>query len=220
MHLKLGGRVAEGHETRAAARKAKAAAEPHRVSPGVDRFDAVERRARVGVHRVIGRPRRFWLYLVSALVGIVLLTGGGILALQMTGANLHNMGGSDTQAETTKKPVAVKAELDPTAPVVVLNGTGMGGFESIVDGAITQNGWGQILFSAPAAANDVQISAVFYSAPEDEAAALGLAKELGGVSTFQSSEYDEYGARLIVLLGADYAGPGSDQLVLPEAVTQ
>ena len=85
---------------------------------------------------------------------------------------------------------------------------------------ITQNGWGQILFSAPAASSDVQISAVFFSKPEDEPAALALAKELGGVSTFQSSDYDEYGAKLIVLLGSDYAGPGSDQLVLPEAAAQ
>ena len=47
-----------------------------------------------------------------------------------------------------------------------------------------------------------------------------LAKELGGVSTFQGSDYDEYGARLIVLLGADYAGPGSDQLVVPEPAAE
>ena len=92
--------------------------------------------------------------------------------------------------------------------------------EACPNGAITQNGWGQILFSAPAASSDVKISAVFYSTPEDEAAALGLAKELGGVSTFQSSDYDEYGARLIVLLGVDYAGPGSDQLVVPEPAAQ
>ncbi len=212
--------MAEGHETRAAARRARAMAQPQRTALPSDRFDDAAKSGRVGAHRVIGKPRRFWIYLVSALVATALLTGAGVIALQVTGANLQSMGGSDTQTEPTKKPVTVKPALDPTAPVVVLNGTGMDGFESIVDGAITQNGWGQILFSAPAASSDVQISAVFYSAPEDEAAALGLAKELGGVSTFQSSDYDEYGARLIVLLGADYAGPGSDQLVVPESAAQ
>ena len=213
--------MTDGHEIRAAARQARAKAQPQRTSLPSDRFDGTVKSDRVGAHRVIGKPRRFWIYLVSALVGVALLTGAGVLTLQVTGANLQSMtGGSGSTAEPTKKPETVKAELDPTAPVVVLNGTGMDGFESIVDGAITQNGWGQILFSAPAASSDVQISAVFYSAPEDEAAALGLAKELGGVSTFQSSDYDEYGARLIVLLGADYAGPGSDQLVVPESAAE
>ena len=138
--------MAEGHETRAAARRARAMAQPQRTSPPSDRFDDVARSGRVGAHRVIGKPRRFWIYLVSALVATALLTGAGVIALQVTGANLQNMGGSDT----------------PTEP----------------------------------------------------------AKELGGVSTFQSSDYDEYGARLIVLLGADYAGPGSDQLVVPEPAAQ
>ena len=214
--------MAEEHETRVAAREARAKAESQRTQPAGDRFDALAKSNRVGAHRVIGAPRRFWIYLVSALVGIALLTGVGIIALQVTGASLQNVTGSGTGSESkpTSKPASVKAELDPTAPVVVLNGTGMSGFESIVDGVITQNGWGQILFSAPAASSDVQISAVFFSKPEDEPAALALAKELGGVSTFQSSDYDEYGAKLIVLLGSDYAGPGSDQLVFPEAAAQ
>lgn len=213
--------MAEGHETRAEMRRARAKAQPQRTSLPSDRFDDAVKGGRVGAHRVIGKPRRFWIYLVSALIGIALLTGAGVIILQVTGANLQSMAGSGgTATEPTKKPASVKAELDPTAQVVVLNGTAMSGFEAIVDSAITQNGWGQILFSAPAASSDVQISAVFYSAPADEAAALGLAKELGGVSTFQSSDYDEYGARLIVLLGADYAGPGSEQLVTSEPAAE
>ena len=149
--------MAEEHETRVAAREARAKAESQRTQPAGDRFDALAKSNRVGAHRVIGAPRRFWIYLVSALVGIALLTGVGIIALQVTGASLQNVTGSGTGSESkpTSKPASVKAELDPTAPVVVLNGTGMSGFESIVDGVITQNGWGQILFSAPAASSDV-----------------------------------------------------------------
>lgn len=157
------------------------------------------------------------MYAVSALAGVALLTGVGIVVVQSLGDG--NM--TDWLTEVEEEPVPVEPQvapaLDPAAPVVVLNGTSMPGFGAVVDGIITQNQWGQILFSGDAAASDVEISAVFYSAPEDEAAALGLAKELGGVSIYQNDEYaQEYGARLVVLLGADYAGPGSEQFVPAE----
>ncbi len=180
-----------------------------------DRFDRLHKSGRVGVHRLIGKPRRFWIYLVSALLGVALLTGAGIVFVQMSGSSIVDWSEEEVGPIAPVAP-KVKAELDPEAPVVVLNGTSMPGFGAIVDGIITSNAWGLILFSGEAASNDVQISAVFYSSEADEAAALGLAKELGGVGTFQSSEYDQYGARLVVLLGADYAGPGKEQFVAAE----
>lgn len=211
--------MAEGHETRAELRASRAKASPQRTTLSPDRFDELEKSGRVGAHRVVGKPRRFWIYLVSALLGVAVLTAVGVVVIQMTGASLSSLQSDEKPAET-EKPQTVQAVLDPTAPVVVLNGTTMDGFSSIVDGIITENAWGQILFSGPAASSDVQISAVFYSAEEDQPAALALAKELGGVSVFQSSDYDEYGARLVVLLGSDYAGPGSDQLVLEEVAAE
>jgi hypothetical protein len=180
-----------------------------------DRFDRLPKRPRVGAHRVVGRPRRFWIYVVTALLGVAVLTTGGILAVQFIGADVSSF----VREDEVREPVApvVQPELDPTAEVVVLNGTRMPGFGSIIDGIITENSWGQILFSTNAAANDIEISAVFYSSVGDEAAALGLAKELGGVSVYQSYDYTEFGARLVVLLGADYGGPGSE-LFAPEDV--
>lgn len=219
-----GERVAEGHETKAAPSDRgvdKSSAATNSTASGSalpsDRFDNLPKSRRVGVHRVIGRPHRFWIYFVSALLGFALLTTVGVIVIQVTGADLKSL--TESVPKLPKVAPAVAPVLDPEATVVVFNGTPMANFEAVVDGAITKNGWGQILFSSPANSNDVQISAVFYSDPADEAAALALAKELGGVSIFQTSDYDEYGARLIVLLGVDYAGPGSDQLVFdsPEA---
>lgn len=203
--------MAERRETEATPAVTRSRRTSTHTAPAVDRFEKPRKSERVGAHRVVGRPRRFWIYLVSALVGVALLTGAGILAIQITGTNLQNL--TEETPAPTKAPPSVQPKLDPAASVVVFNGTPMVNFESIVDQLITENGWGQILFSSPAATTDVQISAVFYSDPADEPAALGLAKELGGVSTFQTNDYDEYGARLVVLLGADYGGPGSDQLV-------
>ena len=205
--------MAEGHETEAAPSATGERHLPTRNTLPLDRFDKLPKSRRVGVHRVVGRPRRFWIYLVSALLGIALLTAAGVIVLQVTGTNFSSL--TEELPKPTKAPPAVTPELDPTAQIVVFNGTPMPNFEAVVDSVITQNGWGQILFSSPAASSDVQISAVFYSDPADESAALALAKELGGVSTFQTSDYDEYGARLVVLLGVDYAGPGSEQLVMP-----
>lgn len=160
----------------------------------------------MGVHRLVARPRRFWQYLVAALLGIAVLTGAGILAMQSIGASVPSF--LDRGAGGAPTVQQAKPELDPEASIAVLNGTATPGLEASVGQAITDNGWGQIGFTEVAATSDVQISAVFYASPDDEAAALGLAKELGGVSTYQNDEYDRYGVRLVVLLGSDYAGPG------------
>lgn len=196
----------------------KQEAEVERLSPKKavlrDRFDGVTRSGRVGAHRIVGRPRRFWAYLLCAVLGTALLTGAGIFAVQFSGTNVTNWWAEEDQPPP---PPAIKPEINPEAEVVVLNGTSMPGFGAVVDGIITENQWGTILFSTEAAASDVEISAVFYASVADEAAALGLANELGGVSIYQSYEYSqEYGARLVVLIGSDYAGPGSDLLVLAD----
>lgn len=181
-----------------------------------DRFDGAHKYSRVGAHRLVAKPRRFLLYVLSALLGIVLLTAGGIIAVQVIGADVSSFVNEEAAPEAPQL-AAVKPELDPEAPVVVLNGTRMPGFGGIIDGIITQNNWGKILFSTEAASDEVEISAVFYVSVADEAAALGLARELGGVSVYQSYDYTDFGAKLVVLLGADYAGPGSEQFAPLEA---
>lgn len=179
-----------------------------RARPAKDRFDAPYTGRRVGAHRMGLRPRRVWQYLIAAVLGIAVLTTLGVLAVQRIGADVSGI------FETGKAAVQVKRvepKLDPAATVAVLNGTGTDGMQDTVAKDITKNEWGSIAFT-DVAASDVKISAVFYGAKTDEAAALGLAKELGGVSTYRSSDYDQYGVRLVVLLGADYAGPGSEAL--------
>lgn len=172
-----------------------------------DRFERPRRVGRVGAHRLVARPRRFWLYLVSALVGVAVLTGVGIVLIQNIGTDVSSfLENKPEEAATVVEQV--KPVIDPEATIAVLNGTPTEGLDASVAQIITDNGWGLIGFSQVAATDDVKISAVFYSDPADESAALGLANELGGVSIYQSDNYAEYGVRLIVLLGSDYAGPG------------
>lgn len=174
-----------------------------------DRFDRLPPTRRVGAHRFAARPHRFWLYLVVGVLGVVLLSAVGIFAVQGFGGSLGTF--SSEGSGPAAAPAQVQGEIDPTATIAILNGTETPNLQAGLEQIVTENAWGQIAFAEYAAARDVQISAVFYSAPEDEAAAAGLAQELGGVSYYQSNDYDDYGVRLVVLLGADYAGPGFDE---------
>jgi len=174
-----------------------------------DRFDEVKRSGRVGAHRITARPRYVWQYVIAALLGFALLTTIGIIAVHSIGStgNLPTSRPS-AGAETSKAP---QAELDPEATVAVLNGTATPNLAAAVDQIITSESWGQIRFSGSAAESDVAISAVFYADPADEAAAAGLASKLGGISTYITEDYAAYEVQLVVLIGADYQGPGLEE---------
>ncbi|MFC7766155.1 LytR C-terminal domain-containing protein [Leucobacter soli] len=161
----------------------------------------------MGAHRLVIRPRRFWQYLVAALVGVAVLTAAGIFAVQNIGSSVTEIFDGESPAAPVEQ---VQAEVDPEATVAVLNGTTEEGLQDAVAEAIAEGEWGTIGFTDIAATDDVAISAVFFATEADEPAALGLAKQLGGVSTYQSDDYAKYGVQLVVLLGADYAGPGAE----------
>lgn len=175
-----------------------------------DRFDHVRHTGRVGAHRVTARPRYFWQYLIAGLLGFALLTTVGILAVQgIGGTGKLPLAPSSTKSGSAS-PTAT-AKLDPEATIAILNGTPTENLAAALDKIITDEQWGKIEFSGSAATTDVKISAVFYSDPDDASAAAGLAEKLGGVSTYTSTDYESYGVRLVVLLGADYKGPGLDE---------
>ena len=175
-----------------------------------DRFDRVPHSGRVGAHRVTVRPRYFWQYLIGALLGFALLTTIGIVAVQSIGSSgdLPIVGSPEATAAPEAK---VAAKLDPDATVAILNGSSTKNLAAALDSIIAEEEWGKILFSGSAETTDVKISAVFFMDPADEAAAKGLAEKLGGISTYATQDYASYEARLVVLLGADYAGPGVEE---------
>lgn len=187
-------------------------AAPARVSrpghPPEDRFSRVET-AKVGAHRQNPRPRYVWQWLLVSVLAFVLLTAGGIVWLTGFGGEEALPLGEQGTAQPGEEKV--EGVLDPEASVAILNGTETPNLAAALDEIVTENEWGTILFSGTAASSDVAISAVFYANDADEAAAKGLAAELGGVSTYVSDQYTEYGATLVVLLGTDYAGPGIEE---------
>lgn len=175
--------------------------------PERDRFDSPPKGRRVGAHRMVMRPRRFWQYLVAALIGVAVLTAAGIFVVQRVGADVTSIFEGGKPGSIVKPE---KSELDPHATVAVLNGTSTSGLQDTVAHAIKKGKWGKIAFADVAATNDVKTSAVFYGTKADRPVALGLAKQLGGLPIAKSSDYEQYDVRLVVVLGADYDGPGAD----------
>lgn len=192
--------------------KTDGSAAPHRGSQEypADRFDRIERTGRVGAHRVTPRPRYVWQYLIAALLGFALLTAIGIVAVQSGGGagKLSQLAKPKSSSSAKRAPAA---ELNPDTTVAILNGTEVQNLAATLEGIITEEKWGQILFSGSAATSDVQISAVFYRDEADAEAAAALAAKLGGISTYTTKEYLEYDVQLIVLLGSDYRGPGLEE---------
>ncbi|MBO2991025.1 LytR C-terminal domain-containing protein [Leucobacter tardus] len=164
-------------------------------------------RGRVGAHRVVARPRNAWRFVIAGVVGFLLLTGLGIFTVERIGANL----GLDERIGGSSETAQIEPELDPEASVAVLNGTDTPYLAEGVGQVIGDGDLGVIVFAGNAAEDDVSISGVFYEDEADIPAAEGLARELGGLSIYQSNGYASYGARLVVLLGTDYGGPGADE---------
>ena len=173
-----------------------------------DRFDSIGRSGRVGAHRVTARPRYTWQYLIAGLLGFALLTTLGIIAVHTVGSTGQTPLRDAVQGGSSPAQQTPDAVLDPEASIAILNGTATQNLAPALDTIITTEKWGSILFSGNAASADVQISAVFYADPADASAAAGLAAKLGGLSTYASTDYEQYEARLVVLLGSDYQGPG------------
>ncbi|KTR85519.1 LytR C-terminal domain-containing protein, partial [Leucobacter chromiiresistens] len=145
-----------------------------------DRFDRLQQSGRVGAHRVTARPRYIWQYLIAGLLGFAVLTTIGIIAVQSgEGSGKLPLTSSGTPSGTAQP--SVEAKLDPEATIAILNGTPTENLAAALDQIVTNEEWGKIQFSGSAATTDVAISAVFYSNPDDEAAAAGLAEKLGGV---------------------------------------
>ncbi|RKQ83566.1 LytR cell envelope-related transcriptional attenuator [Mycolicibacterium mucogenicum 261Sha1.1M5] len=196
-------RVTQEHEAAHGVRSRRAAASEYPA----DRFDEIPAGGRIGAHRVTAQPRVTWHFVLGGLIGAALLTTIGIVGVTIAGsAGTLPLPSSQGPATADTK---VKPNLNPEATVAVLDGTtAEGATAQALATVITDEKWGTIVLAGPAADTDTAISAVFYADAANEAAALGLAEKLGGVSTYLNADYAEGDSDLVVLIGADYAGPG------------
>ena len=189
-----------------------------------DRFDDVPRDKKyVGIHRSTRSSVSVFAPIGIALGAVVLLVLGGLWFVDRSASNLT--------LEDTAPPV-IDGALDPPpeeAPIVaeqpvieealpvtdptqidtegltltVLNGTAAQGMAGRASSRLSDIGWPEAT-ATNADSTDVAQSVVAYSEDADKASALGIAQLLGleAEAVVQTTAYP--GARITVVLGADY----------------
>lgn len=175
-----------------------------------DRFDEIpDDLKRVGAHRA-PRPRgRGWIAVGWAALATIVLVGAGIFGLSVINGNLsfHGSPASTSRSQTptpTPTPTIVPT-VNPSLQVNVLNGTSTEGLAQTVGDKLKAAGW-KIAALANADRNNLASTIVYYGNPANQAAALGVAQSLPGATIQQSNAFDDTGADITVVIGANYRG--------------
>lgn len=189
-----------------------------------DRFDDVPRDKKyVGIHRSTRSSASVFAPIGIALGAVVLLVLGGLWFVDRSASNLTLEdtappvidGALDPQPEeapvVAQEPVIEEAlpVTDPTQidteglTLTVLNGTAARGMAGRASSRLSDIGWPEAT-ATNADSTDVAQSVVAYSEDADKASALGIAQLLGleADAVVQTTAYP--GARITVVLGADY----------------
>lgn len=146
---------------------------------------------------------RWLVALLWWLLAVVVLTGGGIFAfLAVSNTNAIDL---PTPTSAPSAPADVDAKLDTSYFVLVLNGTPEASLADAVQQQVVGAGWAaDDVAVLDSDATDFATTTVFYVDKADRAAALGLAKAIGGAEVSQSSEFDKQSeGGLTVVVGLD-----------------
>lgn len=154
---------------------------------------------------------RGWVTLLWALAATVLIVAIGIFATLVASGRVQLF------PEASPEPVptqTVEPIIDTAFTVLVLNGTPQHDLATLVGDKIQAAGWPpESVLTGAAGSRDVATTTVYYSAPGDRAAALGLAGVIGNAEVAQNDFYQPAGdpdaLQLTVVLGADYLGPAA-----------
>ena len=175
-----------------------------------DRFDEIpDDLKRVGAHRA-PRPRgRAWMAVGWAALATIVLVGAGIFGLSVINGNIsfHGPSASASRSQTpmpTPTPTIVPT-VNPALQVNVLNGTSTEGLAQTVGDKLKAAGW-TVSALANADRNDLATTIVYYGNPANQAAALGVVQSLPGATIQQSNAFDDTGADITVVIGANYTG--------------
>lgn len=175
-----------------------------------DRFDSVpEDLLRVGAHRAPAKKGRGWLAFAWAALATLVLIAAGLYGLSVLRGSLQlpfvQASQTPTASATPKPTPTASPKLDATVPITILNGTKTVGLATTVGDNLVAQGWtgaGTDLGTrANASSNTIDKTIVYYTTPEDEAAARALVQSLQ-VGEVRLS--DSFNDRLTIVLGSDY----------------
>ncbi|QNO37967.1 LytR C-terminal domain-containing protein [Protaetiibacter sp. SSC-01] len=181
-----------------------------------DRFDDIPGGVdRVGAHRAPGRRGRGWIGFGWAVLATAVLTVAGLFLLSTFDPTFKLPFAQETPtptptptvvetAEPITDPLAVDPEYLGQLTLAVLNGTPTQGLSNTAGDQIAAAGWPNPS-RASASNTEEPTTIVYFSNPDDEGIARGIA-QLVGASDVQLSDAFPIAA-ITVVLGEDYVPP-------------
>lgn len=151
----------------------------------------------------------FWSF-----VSIIVLVAVGIFGTLVYTGRIALF--PEPEPTTTTAPVEeVAPVVDTTYPVLILNATPQRGLANTMRDTVIGAGWtAEAVSAGEAGSQDFATTTVFFTAPEDEGAARGLADVIGGADVELSDAYpgavgpDGVAApQLTIVIGADRVTP-------------
>lgn len=178
-----------------------------------DRFDDLPADARrLGAHRA-DNPRTLgaagW---VIALVATLALIAAGVIGTLLATDRLSLF----PQPSASTPAATIQPVLDTSFSILLIDASGQDGVVAAVRSEVLAAGWSEDKVSESSSdASDFETTTVYYAAPEDQAAARGLADAIGvewvelndsyqPVDDPQTTDVDEGGLmQLVVAIGRD-----------------
>lgn len=185
-----------------------------------DRFDALKREpGRVGSHRGPVRRGGGWLGLALFLVGLIIITAGGMFVVDRimrdtspTGQGLDfnfpflpDLVPTPPPSEAPPPPVVTDpaVAVERGLRVMVLNGTPVTGLQNAVGDELANLGW-PIATRARAGSSDVLDTIVYYADPANADIARGIVETIGFGEAREVDPNVYPGMNVIVVIGMDH----------------
>jgi len=190
------------------------------ATPPRDRFDDVPTRMpRVGAHRSPRKPGRGWIAFLWAVLATAVLVVVGMFGLAALNPDFEvPFAPGETPEPTTPTPSVIETAEPVTDPeaiepdrldaltIAVLNGTPTPLLSNAAGDQIADAGWPDP--SRASASNTAEeTTVIYYSNPDDEGIARGIAQLLGTGEVELSDAFPI--AAITIVLGADYAPPAA-----------
>ncbi len=159
---------------------------------------------------------RGWVVLLWAALATIVLIAVGIFGTLLASGRIELF---PTPAPTAAPTAEVTPVLDTSYQVVILNATPEQGLATQMKDVVVAAGWPDSgVLPSDASADDFAETTVYYLAPEDQAAAAGLADVIGGARIEQSDVYqpaDPSTRQLTVVIGLDRTAAGQTSTPTP-----
>ncbi|GAA1994817.1 hypothetical protein GCM10009777_33310 [Microbacterium pumilum] len=159
---------------------------------------------------------RAWVVLLWAAVATIVLVVLGIFGTLLASGRIELF---PTPQPTVTPVPTVEPVVDTSYEVVILNATPQDGLATQMKDVVVAAGWPiDNVLASEAGSDDFPETTVYYLAPEDQAAAAGLAGVIGGALVVQSDTYqpaDPAVPQLTVVIGLDRTAAGATPTPAP-----